>query len=141
MLRIIFVKNLPLVTPKLVPKLIILIIYWNFGIFNISSVPISILTLKIIFYEIFTTCYAQFSPKIRNIQNLLKFGSFHISIVMILNLMSKIIFEKFLLPVRSNLVLKLEMLRIYFHLADLIFEICQSQFKCQKCFSETFTSY
>ena len=48
------------------------------------------------FHEIFTTCYVQISPKIKNAQSLLKFGTFDISSIPILILMSKISFIKYL---------------------------------------------
>ena len=50
-------------------------------------------------------------------------------------LMSKIIFMKYLLTVRPKLVTKFKILRIYWNLAELTFEICQSQFWCQILFS------
>ena len=38
--------------------------------------PISILLIKIAFYEIFTNFQAEICPKIKNAPNLLKFGTF-----------------------------------------------------------------
>ena len=47
----------------------------------------------------------------------------------------KVIFIKYLSPVWHKLVPKLEVLRIYWNLAQSIFQICQSWFCCQKYFS------
>ena len=44
----------------------------------------------------------------------------------------KVIFIKYLSPVWHKLVPKLEALRIYWNLAQSIFQICQSWFCCQK---------
>ena len=52
-------------------------------------------------------------PKMKNAQDLLKFSKFDISNIPISILMSKIIFIKYLPPVRSRLVPKLKVLRIY----------------------------
>ena len=100
--KAIFIKYLPPVQPKLVPKLKVLRIYWNllhstfqicqsqlwcqigpkirnaqdflkFDTFDISNMPISILMSNIIFYQIFTNSWAQIDPKIWNAQNLLNF--------------------------------------------------------------------
>ena len=54
------------------------------------------------FQEIFTTCYAQIGPKIKNAQDLLKFGTIDISNISFSILISKIIFRKFLAPVRPK---------------------------------------
>ena len=45
-----------------------------------------------------------------------------------------IVFMKYLPPVISKMVPKLKMFRIYWNLAHLIFQICQSQFWCGKWF-------
>ena len=71
---------------------------------------------------------AQIGPKIKNGQNLMKFGTSSISNMLITILMSKITFMKCLPPVRTKLVSKLKMLRIYLNLTHLIFQICLSQF-------------
>ena len=81
-----------------------------------------------IIYEIFTTCYAQIGPKIKNSQNLLEFGTCNISSMLISILMSKIFFMKYLPPVPLISVPKLKMPRIYWNMAYFIFQICQSQF-------------
>ena len=54
--------------------------------------------------------------------------------LLIAHITSKIIFMKYLSPVRPKLVPKLKVLRIYWNLAHSIFQICQSQFWCQKWF-------
>ena len=101
----------------------------KFGTFDISNMPISILMSKMIFIKyLFTTCLAQIGTKIINIQDLLKFGTYDISNITVSILMSKIIFIKYLPPVRPKLVLKTEVLRIYWSLAHLIFQIYRFQF-------------
>ena len=45
-------------------------------------------------YELFTTCWVQIGPKIKNAQNLLKFGTIDISNIPISISMSKTIFTK-----------------------------------------------
>ena len=53
--------------------------------------------------------------------------------LLIAHIMSKIIFMKYLPPVRSKISPKLiKMLRIYRNLAHLLFQVCRSQFQCQK---------
>ena len=76
----------------------------------------------------------QNGPKIKTVQNLLKFGTCDILNIPISILMLKIIFIKFLPPVRPKLVPKLKVFRIYWNLAHSVFQICQSQFRCQKWF-------
>ena len=44
----------------------------KFDTFDISDMPISILMLKMIFYQIFANCSAQIGPKRKNAQNFLK---------------------------------------------------------------------
>ena len=70
----------------------------------------------------------------KNAQNLLKFGPVDISNMPISILKSKINFMKYLPHFRSKLVPKLNMLKIYWNLAYLIFRICRFWFKCQKIF-------
>ena len=65
------------------------------------------------FYEIFTTCQAKNSPKIKNAQKSSKFATSDISSRLISILMSKIIFMKYLPPGKPKLVPKIKMLRIY----------------------------
>ena len=121
------------VRPKLVPKLKVLKIYWNLAhfVFRISDLDFN---GKDKFYEIFTTCSAQISPKIKSTQNLLKYSTLDISNMPNWILMSNMIFMKYLPPVRSKLVPKWKMLRIYWNLVHLIFQICSSRFCCQKWF-------
>ena len=52
--------------------------------------------------------------------------------LLIAHIMSKVIFMKYLLPVRSKMVPKLKMLRIYWNLVHVVFWISQSRFRCQK---------
>ena len=66
-----------------------------------------------IIYEIFTTCYAQIGPKIKNSQNLLEFGTSNISSMLISILMSATAFMKYLPIAKPKLVPKSKMLRIY----------------------------
>ena len=61
----------------------------------------------------FTICWTQNGPQIKNALNLLKFGKYDISNIPIGILMSRIIFIKYLPPVRPKLVPKLKVLRIY----------------------------
>ena len=49
--KMIFMKYLAPVWPKLVPRLKMVRIYWNLGTFDISNIPISILMSKIIFIK------------------------------------------------------------------------------------------
>ena len=77
---------------------------------------------------------AQIVPKTKSAQDLLKFGTFNISNMPISVLMLKNIFIKYLPPVRPKLVPRLKMLRIYWNLAYLMFQISRSRFWCQKLF-------
>ena len=54
------------------------------------------LKVKNNFYKIFTTCYAQIRPKIKNAQNLLKVGTLDSSHMPISILLSKVILTKYL---------------------------------------------
>ena len=89
MSKFIFIKYLPRVRPKLVPKLKVHRIYWNLehSIFQICA--ISILISKMFFYKIFTNCYSLIGPKMINTQNLLRFGQVDISNMLTSILMSK----------------------------------------------------
>ena len=73
-------------------------------------------------------------PKIKNAQNLSKSGTCYIWSMAISILMSKTIFKKYLPPIHPKLVLKLKGIRIYWNLAQLIFQISRSRFWCQKLF-------
>ena len=97
MWKITFMKYLPPLRPKMVPKLKMLIIYWNLAhvIFQISRSRFWCQKL----FLLNTTCLAQIGPKIKSAQNLLKFGTFNISNMPISILMSKMIFIKYLPPV------------------------------------------
>ena len=79
-------------------------------------------------------CSAQFGPKIISAHTLLKFGTFGIWNMPISISMSKIIFIKYLPPVRSKLVPKLKVHKIYWNSAHAIFQIWQSQCWCQQWF-------
>ena len=68
---------------------------------------------KILFYEIFTTCYVLIGPKITNAQSLLKFGIFDMSNIPILIFMSEIFFVKYEASIRPKLVPKVKFLEIY----------------------------
>ena len=78
MSKIIFMRYLPPVRPKMVPKLKMLRIYWNLThvIFRIpqSRFWCQKLFLLNIYHQIFT----QIGPKIKSTLNLLKFGTFSI---------------------------------------------------------------
>ena len=104
MSKIIFIKYLPPGRPKLVPKLIVLRIYWKLAhlMFQIRRSQFS--CQKCFFYQIFTNCQAPIGPKMKNAQNLLKFGRIDISNMSISILMSKSIFIKYLPLVRPKLV-------------------------------------
>ena len=93
----IFIKYLPPVKPKLVPKLKVLGIYLNLAHLNSKYVDLDF-NVKNNFYEIFPNSYVQIGPKINYAQNLLKFGPFDISNMPISILISKIIFIKYLPP-------------------------------------------
>ena len=99
----------------MVPKWKLLKIYWNLAklIFEICR---SGFWCQKWFFIIYLPIA---SPKMKNVQNFLKFGRSDIS-----NLP----------PVRPKLAPKLNMLRIYWNLAYLIFQICRFWFKCQKLF-------
>ena len=132
MSKIIFMKYLPLVQPKLVPKLKMLGLYWNLAHLRFYDFDFN---AKNIFYEIFTTCLTQISPKIKNAQNLFKFGRFGILKTSISILLSKTIFIKFLTPVRPKLEPELKLSRIYWKLANSTFQIYQFRLYFQKLFS------
>ena len=110
MSKIISKKYLLLVRPKLVPRLKMLrfIKIWQIWYFEYPVLDY----IKDYFYQTFTTCSAQISLESKSTQNLLKFSTFHISNNPISILMSKIIFIKYLPLVRSQVVLKLKVLRI-----------------------------
>ena len=127
--KIIFMKYLPRVRPKMVPKLKMLRIYWN-----LVHVVFWISQSRIRCQKLLITCLNQIGPKIKSAQNLLKFGTFDILNTSISTLMSKMIFIKYLSPARPKLVLKSKMLRIYWNLAHLIFRISRSWFWCQRLF-------
>ena len=120
--KIIFMKYLPPVRPKMVLKLKIVRIYWNLAhlIFQVCRSLFE--CLKQFLWNIYHLLYPN-SPKIKNAQNLLKFGRIDISNMPISILMSKISFMKYLPPVRPKLAPKLKMFRIYWYLAQLIFQI------------------
>ena len=126
MSKIIFMKYLPPVRPKMVPKLKMLRIYWN-----LVHVVFWISQSRIRCQKLLITCLNQIGPKIKSAQNLLKFGTFDISNMPVSILMSKMIFIKCLPRITPNLVPKLKMLRIYWNLAHLNI---QSQFWSQKLF-------
>ena len=90
---------------------------------------------KINFMKYLTPCPAQIGPKIKSNQNFLKFGTFNVSNKPISILMSKMFFIKYLPIARPQLFPKWKMLRIYWNLAELIFQIYQFQSWCQKWFS------
>ena len=90
---------------------------------------------KIIFMKYLTPCPAQIGPKIKSNQNFLKFGTFDVSNKPISILMSKMFFIKYLPIARPQLFPKWKMLRIYWNLTELIFQIYQFQSWCQKWFS------
>ena len=104
MSKMIFIESLQPVRPKLTPKLKMLRIYWNLAhvIFRISRSRFW--CQKLFFYQIFTSCYSQIGPKLKNAQNLLRFGRADISNLPISVLMSIMIFIKYLPPVRFKLV-------------------------------------
>ena len=105
---------------------------WNIWYFKYGDLDFNV---KNNFYKIFTTYHAlQVNPKIKNTQNLLKFGAFDISNIPVLVLISKILFIKYLPPGRPKLVPKLKMIRIYWNLEHLIFQIYQSRFWSRKAF-------
>ena len=56
MSKLIFMKYLPPVTPKMIHKIKNAQNLLKFGKCDISNIPISILMSKIIFYQIFTNC-------------------------------------------------------------------------------------
>ena len=131
--KIIFIKYLTIVRPKLVPKLKVLKIYWNLthSMFQIceSRFWCQKWFLLNIYHLLGPIC-----SKIKNARDLLKFGLFDISTIMISILISKTIFIKYLAPVPPKLVQKLKMPKIYWNVAQSIFQICQSRFWCQKRF-------
>ena len=149
MLKMIFIKCLPLVRPKLVPKLKMFRIYWNFAhlLFWKSWSPFWCNKLFLLntylryfkyadldfkvknnFCEIFTTWQAQITLEIKNFQVFFKFDAFDIANIPISILKSKIIFIKYLPPGRLKFVPKLKVLGLYLSLTHLIFQICRSQF-------------
>ena len=95
--KIIFMKYLPPVRPKLVPKLKVLRIYWNFSQLVFQTSRSQSWCQKLFLLD--TTCWAEIGFKIKNAQGLLKFGTFGISNIPISIFMSKIVFIKYL-PVR-----------------------------------------
>ena len=66
MSKIIFIKHLlHLLRPKIKTAQNLL----KFGTFDISNIPISVLMSEIIFYEIFTSCQAKLTPKLKLLRN------------------------------------------------------------------------
>ena len=131
MSKIIFKKYLPPVTPKLVPELKMIRIYWNLAhlIFRISRSQFW--CQKLIFKKYLPPAKPKLIPKLKVLRIFLKFGIFDISNIPTSILMSKVIFMKYLPSVRPKLVPKLKMLRICWNLARLIFRISRSRFWCQ----------
>ena len=126
MSKMIFMKYLPPVRPKMVPKSKMLRIYWNFPTCDISNILISILLSKIIFIKYLRPAWPRFFPKLKMFK--IYWNLAH-SILML-----KMIFIKYLPPARPKLAPKLKMLRIYWNLAHLIFRISPSRFWCQRLF-------
>ena len=131
MSKIMFMKYFPPIRPKMVSKLKAHRIYWNLThvIFRISR---SRFWCQKLFLVILTICSAKIGPKIKSANNVLKFSTFDISNMPISILIWKMIFIKYLPPVRPKLVPKLNMLRIYWNLAHLIFRISRSRYWWQK---------
>ena len=133
MSKIIFIKYLAPVRPKLVPKLKVIRICWNlaYSIFLIRQPRFW--CQKWFLWIIYLLLGPNWSQN-QECSGLLKFGTFDISNIPISLLMSKIIFIKYLPLVRCKLVAKLKVLIIYWNLAHSIFQICQSKFWCKKWF-------
>ena len=133
MSKIIFIKYLAPVRPKLVPKLKVIRICWNlaYSIFLIRQPRFW--CQKWFLWIIYLLLGPNWSQN-QECSGLLKFGTYDISNISISLLMSKIIFIKYLPLVRRKLVAKLKVLIIYWNLAHSIFQICQSKFWCQKWF-------
>ena len=74
----------------------------KFGIFDISNIPISILTSKIFLMNFLPPASPKFVPKLKAPRFYSKFGTFDISTMPISILMSKLIFIKYLQAVRPN---------------------------------------
>ena len=100
----------------------------KFGTLNVSNILSSILTSKFIFIKYLPPAWAQKCPKIKSAQNLLKFGTSDNSNMSILISMSKMIFIEYLPSVRPKFVPRLKVLKSYWNLEHLIFQICRSQF-------------
>ena len=63
--KMILMKYLPPVRPKLVPKWKMLRIYWSFGTLDISNIPILILMSKIIFIKYVPLVRPKLIPKLK----------------------------------------------------------------------------
>ena len=139
MSKIIFMKYLPPVRPKKVPKLKILRIYWNLThvIFRRSR---SRFLCEKSFLLIFTTCSTQIGPKSKSAQDLLKFDTFDISNMTISILMSKMIFIKYLPPVTPKFISELKVPRIYWNWSICYFKYADLNFKVKNNFFKIFTT-
>ena len=122
------------VRPKLVPKLKMLRIYWNLAhfIFRISWSRFwcQRLFLLNIYRHMLGPNWSQIKKysgfiEIWQIQDL-KYGNLHFDV--------KNVFYQIFTNCQAQLVPKWKMLRIYWNLAELVFQIWQSQFWFQKWF-------
>ena len=138
MSKIIFIKYLPPVRPKLVPKLKVIRICWNlaYSIFQICQPRFW--CQKCFLWIIYLLLGPNWSQN-QECSGLLKFGTFDISNIPISLLMSKIIFIKYLPLVRCKLVAKLKVLIIYWNLAHSIFQYVNLNFDVKNGFYEIFT--
>ena len=106
----------------------------EFGTTDISNISISIVMSKIIFIKYWPLVQSKLVPKLKMLRIYWNLGTFDISNILISSLIWKIVFMKYLSPIWPKLVPKLKVPRIYWNRKKSIFQICQSQFWCQKWF-------
>ena len=127
MSKIIFIKYLPSVRSKLVPKLKVLRIYWNLAHSIFQICQSQFVMLKMIFTKYLPPVRPKLVPNLKMLRVYWNLGTFDISNVPISIIMSKTIFIKHVLLVQPKLIPNLKVL-------NSIFQLCQCGFCCQKWF-------
>ena len=134
MTKIIVIKYLITCLAKIGPKIKSGQNLLKFSTFKISNMSIWILTSKSFLWNIYGLLGPIWSQNLK-CSGFIEICTFDISNILISILMSKIIFIKYLPLLWPKLVPKLKVLRVYWNLVYLIFQISWSRFWCQRLFS------
>ena len=133
-LKTIFMKYLPPVRPKLILKLKMLRIYWNLAHLIFRTSQSWLWCQRLFLLNIYHLLGRNWSQNYKYTE-FIEIWHFHYFRYVDLNFNVKNVFLIKHLPIaRPQLVPRWKMLRIYWNLAELIFQICQSQLWCQKWF-------